>query len=70
LDLPQFFFSIVASTIPVPSGIFIPVFKIGAGFGRLVGEAMHMWFPMGVRYGGKLSPIIPGMTQVKTSTQL
>jgi chloride channel 2 len=44
----------------VPSGIFIPVFKIGAGFGRLVGEAMHMWFPLGVRYGGKLSPIIPG----------
>ncbi|KAJ6639380.1 Chloride channel protein 2 [Pseudolycoriella hygida] len=34
----QFFFSIVASTIPVPSGIFIPVFKIGAAIGRLVGE--------------------------------
>lgn len=56
----QFFVSIVASTIPVPSGIFIPVFKIGAGLGRLVGEAMHLWFPSGVRYGGKLSPIIPG----------
>nr|XP_019551148.2 chloride channel protein 2 isoform X6 [Aedes albopictus] len=55
-----FFFSIVASTIPVPSGIFIPVFKIGAAFGRLVGEAMHLWFPYGVRYGGKLAPIIPG----------
>lgn len=55
-----FFFSIVASTIPVPSGIFIPVFKIGAAFGRLVGEMVHMWFPMGVRYGGILSPIIPG----------
>lgn len=55
-----FFFSIVASTIPVPSGIFIPVFKIGAAFGRIIGEAMHMWFPMGVRYGGKLAPIIPG----------
>ncbi|XP_055620325.1 chloride channel protein 2 isoform X2 [Toxorhynchites rutilus septentrionalis] len=55
-----FFFSIVASTIPVPSGIFIPVFKIGAAFGRLIGEAMHLWFPYGVRYGGKLAPIIPG----------
>ncbi|XP_062560788.1 chloride channel protein 2-like isoform X3 [Armigeres subalbatus] len=55
-----FFFSIVASTIPVPSGIFIPVFKIGAAFGRLIGEAMHLWFPLGVRYGGKLAPIIPG----------
>lgn len=56
----QFFFSIVASTIPVPSGIFIPVFKIGAALGRLVGESMHLWFPLGVRYGGRLSPIIPG----------
>ncbi|XP_011179218.1 chloride channel protein 2 isoform X2 [Zeugodacus cucurbitae] len=55
-----FFISIVASTIPVPSGIFIPVFKIGASLGRLVGESMHLWFPSGVRYGGRLSPIIPG----------
>ncbi|KAM7361716.1 chloride channel protein 2 isoform 3-T3 [Cochliomyia hominivorax] len=55
-----FLFSIVASTIPVPSGIFIPVFKIGAGLGRLIGESMHLWFPQGVRYGGRLSPIIPG----------
>ncbi|XP_046804453.1 chloride channel protein 2 isoform X3 [Lucilia cuprina] len=55
-----FLFSIVASTIPVPSGIFIPVFKIGAGLGRLIGESMHLWFPSGVRYGGRLSPIIPG----------
>ncbi|KAL9890915.1 chloride channel protein 2 isoform X7 [Glossina fuscipes] len=55
-----FIFSIIASTIPVPSGIFIPVFKIGAGLGRLVGESMHLWFPSGVRYGGRLSPIIPG----------
>lgn len=28
--------------------------------GRIVGEGMHLWFPSGVRYGGKLSPIIPG----------
>lgn len=55
-----FFFSIIASTIPVPSGIFIPVFKIGAGLGRLIGEGIHLWFPLGVRYGGRLSPIIPG----------
>ncbi|KAJ8917377.1 hypothetical protein NQ315_002401 [Exocentrus adspersus] len=40
-----FVVSIVCSTIPVPSGSFIPVFKIGAGFGRIVGELMHMWFP-------------------------
>ncbi|ALC46860.1 ClC-a, partial [Drosophila busckii] len=55
-----FFISIIASTIPVPSGMFIPVFKIGAAFGRLVGELMASWFPHGVRYGGRLSPIMPG----------
>ncbi|EDS40747.1 chloride channel protein 2 [Culex quinquefasciatus] len=36
------------------------LFTIGAAFGRLVGEAMHLWFPYGVRYGGHLAPIIPG----------
>ena len=44
-----FFLSILASTLPVPSGVLIPTFKIGAAFGRLVGEAMHVWFPDGVR---------------------
>lgn len=56
----QFFVSIVTSTIPVPSGIFIPVFKIGAALGRLVGEGMHLWFPTGIRYGGHINNIIPG----------
>nr|CAI5838828.1 unnamed protein product [Callosobruchus analis] len=52
--------SIVCSTVPVPSGIFIPVFKIGASFGRIVGECMHLWFPYGMRYGGNIAKIIPG----------
>ncbi|XP_031617076.1 chloride channel protein 2 isoform X2 [Contarinia nasturtii] len=55
-----FVFSIIASTIPVPSGMFIPVFKIGAAFGRIVGEALHLYFPLGIRYGGHISQIIPG----------
>nr|XP_022908827.1 chloride channel protein 2 [Onthophagus taurus] len=55
-----FIFSIIASTIPVPSGSFIPVFKIGAGLGRIVGEFMHVLFPLGMRYGGKLAQILPG----------
>lgn len=55
-----FIFSIISSTVPVPSGIFIPVFKIGAALGRAVGEAMALWFPNGVRYGGVITPIIPG----------
>ncbi|CAG9814797.1 unnamed protein product [Phaedon cochleariae] len=56
----NFVTSIVCSTVPVPSGIFIPVFKIGACFGRIIGELMHMWFPTGMRYGGKIAKIIPG----------
>lgn len=56
----QFFGSIITSTIPVPSGIFIPVFKIGAALGRIVGEGMHLWFPKGIRYGGHINHIIPG----------
>ncbi|XP_020278463.1 chloride channel protein 2 isoform X6 [Pseudomyrmex gracilis] len=56
----NFIFSIISSTIPTPSGIFIPVFKIGAALGRAVGEAMALWFPTGVRYGGIITPIIPG----------
>lgn len=58
--LLQFIFSIIASTIPVPSGMFIPVFKIGAAIGRMVGEALHLYFPMGIRYSGRISQIIPG----------
>ncbi|KAK9307106.1 hypothetical protein QLX08_002435 [Tetragonisca angustula] len=59
-----FIFSIISSTVPVPSGIFIPVFKIGAALGRVVGEAMALWFPNGVRYGGIITPIVPGYATV------
>ncbi|XP_074107316.1 chloride channel protein 2 isoform X1 [Cotesia typhae] len=55
-----FVFSIICSTVPVPSGIFIPVFKIGAALGRAVGEAMALSFPNGVRYGRFNTPITPG----------
>ncbi|XP_054267623.1 chloride channel protein 2-like isoform X2 [Macrosteles quadrilineatus] len=58
--LYTWFFSIVCSTIPVPSGSFIPVFKIGAAFGRVVGELIHLSFPQGVRHGKFSTPIIPG----------
>ncbi|XP_046448305.1 chloride channel protein 2-like isoform X1 [Daphnia pulex] len=58
--LVTFFTTIWASTLPVPSGTVIPIFKMGAAFGRMIGEAMHLWFPEGVRIGGALSPILPG----------
>ena len=35
-------------------------FLVGAALGRICGEGMHLWFPNGVRYGGKINPIIPG----------
>lgn len=50
----------MASTLPVPSGIFIPVFKIGAALGRIVGETMASTFPKGLSYGGHNHIIIPG----------
>ncbi|XP_014239221.2 chloride channel protein 2 isoform X2 [Cimex lectularius] len=55
-----FVFSIVASTIPVPSGSFIPVFKIGAALGRVAGELMHVVFPKGIFHKEFVTPIIPG----------
>jgi len=58
--LSTFFLSILASTLPVPTGVLIPSFKVGAAFGRMVGEAMHVWFPEGVRYGSQISYILPG----------
>lgn len=57
-----FWTSALASTIPTPSGIFIPVLKMGAAYGRLIGEIMHATFPEGVKYTefGHPVTIIPG----------
>lgn len=46
--------------MPVPCGMFIPMMKVGASYGRLVGEGLHYWFPHGLRYGGLDVPIFPG----------
>lgn len=46
----------MASTIPVPAGIFIPVFKIGAALGRMAGELMWVLFQSGTYH----RMIIPG----------
>ncbi|XP_035706071.1 chloride channel protein 2 isoform X2 [Folsomia candida] len=55
-----FLLSIVASTLPVPSGNFVPVFKMGAALGRVFGEAMFVMFPNGIRFSGEQWPIVPG----------
>ncbi|PIK54875.1 putative chloride channel protein 2 [Apostichopus japonicus] len=43
----EFWMTALAVTLPVPTGVFMPVFTIGAAFGRLVGESMAAWFPRG-----------------------
>ncbi|XP_028454037.1 chloride channel protein 1 isoform X3 [Perca flavescens] len=56
----EFWMSAVATTMPIPSGAFMPVFILGAAFGRLVGEIMATLFPHGIVFDGILYRIIPG----------
>ncbi|XP_058474571.1 chloride channel protein 1-like [Solea solea] len=56
----KFWMSAVATTMPIPSGAFMPVFILGAAFGRLVGEIMVTLFPHGIVFDGILYRIIPG----------
>ncbi|VDL64869.1 unnamed protein product, partial [Nippostrongylus brasiliensis] len=58
-----FVLSIVCSTLPIPAGIFMPVFVIGASFGRLVGESMALTFPDGIRSNHTIG-IYPGVYAV------
>ena len=41
----KFFLTTIAVVLPIPSGVFSPVFAAGAAFGRLVGEIMAHSFP-------------------------
>ncbi|XP_010291975.1 PREDICTED: chloride channel protein 2-like, partial [Phaethon lepturus] len=58
--LMKFWMSALATTIPVPCGAFMPVFVIGAAFGRLVGESMAAWFPDGIHTESNTYRIVPG----------
>lgn len=44
----NFFMVVVAISLEIPCGVFTPIFMLGAGFGRLVGEGMNLWFPTGL----------------------
>ncbi|VDM56920.1 unnamed protein product [Angiostrongylus costaricensis] len=59
----QFALSILSSTLPIPAGIFMPVFIIGASFGRLVGELVAILFPNGIHSYRKLG-VYPGIYAV------
>uniref|UniRef100_A0AAY4D070 CBS domain-containing protein n=1 Tax=Denticeps clupeoides TaxID=299321 RepID=A0AAY4D070_9TELE len=56
----KFWMSAVSTTMPIPSGAFMPVFVLGAAFGRMVGEIMATLFPHGILFDGILYRIIPG----------
>ncbi|XP_061632729.1 chloride channel protein 1 [Phyllopteryx taeniolatus] len=56
----KFWMSAVSTTMPIPSGAFMPVFILGAAFGRLVGELMATLFPNGILFDGIVYRILPG----------
>ncbi|XP_060599935.1 chloride channel protein 2-like isoform X1 [Ruditapes philippinarum] len=56
----NFWMAAVCNTLPIPAGVFVPVFTIGAAFGRLIGESMAAWFPNGVKSGDVIHKIVPG----------
>ncbi|GBP04873.1 Chloride channel protein 2 [Eumeta japonica] len=60
LPIGKYFLTMVACTLPVPAGIFVPAFKMGACLGRFTGEVMHYFCPLGVAYGGHIQKILPG----------
>ncbi|XP_050010647.1 chloride channel protein ClC-Kb isoform X2 [Alexandromys fortis] len=56
----KFWMLILATTIPIPAGYFLPIFIYGAVIGRLLGEALSVAFPEGIVVGGEVNPIMPG----------
>ncbi|XP_059547114.1 chloride channel protein ClC-Kb [Myotis daubentonii] len=56
----KFWMLILATTIPMPAGYFMPIFIFGAAIGRLIGEALSVAFPEGIVAGGVTNPIMPG----------
>ncbi|KAL8198239.1 UNVERIFIED_CONTAM: hypothetical protein K2H54_002335, partial [Gekko kuhli] len=56
----KFWMLILATTMPMPAGYFMPVFIYGAALGRLVGEATAFLFPRGITSEGATSLINPG----------
>ncbi|NXE14952.1 CLCN1 protein, partial [Lophotis ruficrista] len=58
--LMKFWMSVIATTMPIPCGGFMPVFVLGAAFGRLIGEIMASLFPNGILFDGIIYQILPG----------
>ncbi|XP_028922520.1 chloride channel protein ClC-Ka-like isoform X1 [Ornithorhynchus anatinus] len=56
----KFWMLILATTMPMPAGYFMPIFVYGAAVGRLTGETIAVLFPEGIQADGVVNPIIPG----------
>ncbi|XP_058600681.1 chloride channel protein 2c isoform X2 [Onychostoma macrolepis] len=56
----KFWMSALSITLPIPCGSFVPIFVIGAGFGRLIGEGLATLFPDGFNIDGHTYNIVPG----------
>ncbi|XP_067422329.1 chloride channel protein ClC-Kb-like isoform X3 [Emydura macquarii macquarii] len=56
----KFWMLILATTLPMPAGYFMPLFVYGAAIGRLVGEAVAFIFPHGITSDGVVNSITPG----------
>ncbi|XP_074839032.1 chloride channel protein ClC-Kb-like isoform X2 [Carettochelys insculpta] len=57
--LAKFFLLLLATTMTVPAGYFLPVFVYGAGLGRLYGELVARLFPEGIVSDGIRIVITP-----------
>ncbi|KAM6045643.1 chloride channel protein ClC-Kb-like isoform 2-T2 [Theristicus caerulescens] len=57
--LMKFWMLILATTLPLPAGYFMPIFIFGAAIGRLLGETVALLFPRGLRSEGDPRPVIP-----------
>ncbi|NXW72022.1 CLCKB protein, partial [Hirundo rustica] len=55
--LMKFWMLILATTLPLPAGYFMPIFI--EAIGRLMGEAVALLFPQGLHSEGPPRPIIP-----------
>ncbi|XP_069506403.1 chloride channel protein 1 [Ambystoma mexicanum] len=56
----KFWMSVIATTMPIPCGAFMPVFILGAAFGRTIGEIMATLFPNGILFDDIVYKILPG----------
>lgn len=50
--------------MPIPCGIFMPMFIVGAASGRLIGEIISTIFPDGIPNNLTDHPIFPGIYAV------